>query len=170
MERNVAKGLWVMATSSNGNIFRVTGPLWGQFTGPWWISLTKTSDAELWCFLWSAPEQTVDLHPNKRLSKHSRRRWLETPLRLLWLHCNCKAEHWLIFAAHDRWSSSLPKWLLMIQILGSRHRALSLWKVEPASNTETDRLFPTTRRVPNIVCFMAVTQYLNWCMCQYDIL
>ena len=23
-------------------------------------SLTKTSDAELWCFLWSVPEQTVE--------------------------------------------------------------------------------------------------------------
>ena len=24
-------------TSSNGNIFRITGPLWGEFTGHWWI-------------------------------------------------------------------------------------------------------------------------------------
>ena len=36
--------------------FRVTGPLCGEFTGRRWISLTKASDAELWCFLWSAPE------------------------------------------------------------------------------------------------------------------
>ena len=43
-------------TSSTGNIFRVTGPLWGEFTGHRWIPLTKASDAELWCFLWSAPE------------------------------------------------------------------------------------------------------------------
>ena len=43
-------------TSSNGNIFRVTGPLWGEFTGHRWIPLTKASDAELWYFLWSAPE------------------------------------------------------------------------------------------------------------------
>ena len=42
-------------TSSNGNIFRVTGPLCGEFTGHRWIPLTKASDAELWCFLWSAP-------------------------------------------------------------------------------------------------------------------
>ena len=45
-----------MMTSSNGNIFRVTGPLWGKFTGPRWIPHTKASDAELWCFLWSASE------------------------------------------------------------------------------------------------------------------
>ena len=43
-------------TSSNGNIFRITGPLCGKFTGHRWIPLTKASDAELWCFLWSAPE------------------------------------------------------------------------------------------------------------------
>ena len=43
-------------TSSNGNIFRVTGHLFGEFTGPRWIPRTKASDAELWCFLWSASE------------------------------------------------------------------------------------------------------------------
>ena len=39
-----------MMTSSNRNIFRVTGPLCGEFTGPRWIPHTKASDAELWCF------------------------------------------------------------------------------------------------------------------------
>ena len=48
--------LQVMMTSSNGNILRVTVPLWGEFTGHRWISLTKAGDAELWCFLWSACE------------------------------------------------------------------------------------------------------------------
>ena len=38
-----------MITSSNGNIYRITGPLWGGSTGHRWIP----SDAELWCFLWS---------------------------------------------------------------------------------------------------------------------
>ena len=46
----------IMTTSSNGNIFHVTDHLCGEFTGHWWISRTKASDAELWCFLWSAPE------------------------------------------------------------------------------------------------------------------
>ena len=39
-----------MMTSSNGNIFRVTGLLWGEFTGHRWIPATKVSNAELWCF------------------------------------------------------------------------------------------------------------------------
>ena len=49
-----------MAMSSNGTIFRVTGSLWGESTGHQWIPLTKASDMELWCFLWSTPEQTVE--------------------------------------------------------------------------------------------------------------
>ena len=49
-----------MMTSSNGNLFHVTGPLWREFTSDRWIPLTKASDAEPWCFLWSAPEQTVE--------------------------------------------------------------------------------------------------------------
>ena len=44
-----------MMTSLNGNIFRVAGPLCGEFTGHLWPPRTKASDAELWCFLWSAP-------------------------------------------------------------------------------------------------------------------
>ena len=46
----------IMMTSSNGNIFRGTGHLCGEFTGLRWISRTKASDAELWHFLWSASE------------------------------------------------------------------------------------------------------------------
>ena len=37
------------------NHFRAIGPLCGEFTGRWWIPITKDSDAELWCFLCSAP-------------------------------------------------------------------------------------------------------------------
>ena len=49
-----------MMTSSNGNIFRVTGPLWREFTGNRWIPLTKSRDAELWCFIRSGPQQMVE--------------------------------------------------------------------------------------------------------------
>ena len=46
----------IMMTSWNGNIFRVTGHLCGEFTGPRWIPRTKASVAKLSCFLWSASE------------------------------------------------------------------------------------------------------------------
>ena len=44
-----------MMMSLNGNIFRVTVHLCGEFTDHRWIPSTKASDTEL-CFLWSAPE------------------------------------------------------------------------------------------------------------------
>ena len=44
----------IMMTSSNGNLFRVTGHLCGKFTSHRWIPRTKSSNAEFWCFLVSA--------------------------------------------------------------------------------------------------------------------
>ena len=49
-------GADTMMTSINWNIFRVTGPLWGEFTGHRWNPLTEASDAQLWGFLWHATE------------------------------------------------------------------------------------------------------------------
>ena len=69
-----------MMTSSNGNIFRVTGHLCGEITGHRWIPPTKASDAELWCFLC--------LRLNKWLSKQSWGWWYETPSHPLWRHGN----------------------------------------------------------------------------------
>ena len=53
-----------MMTSSNGNIFLITGPLWEESTGHQWSPLTRASDVELWYFLSSAraqiDEQTIE--------------------------------------------------------------------------------------------------------------
>ena len=43
-----------------GNTFRVNDPLCGEFTGHRWIPPAEASDAELWCFLWSALEHMVE--------------------------------------------------------------------------------------------------------------
>ena len=67
-------------TSSNENIFRVTGHLWGEFTGHRWIPLTKASDADL--------DVSFDLRVNKPLSKQSWGWWFEVQLRSLRRHCN----------------------------------------------------------------------------------
>ena len=68
--------LRMMMTSSHGNIFRVTGHLCGEFTGDRWIPRTKTSDAKLWYFLWSAPWINVCGW------------WFKTPMCSLWRHCS----------------------------------------------------------------------------------
>ena len=73
--------LIIMMTSSNGNIFRVTGHFCGEFIGHRWIPHTKASDAELWWFFFH-------LRLNKRLSKQSWGWSFETPSSPLWRHCN----------------------------------------------------------------------------------
>ena len=70
-----------MMTSSNGNIFCVTGQLCGEFTGPQWIPpaqrpVTRSFDV------------FFDLRLNKRLSKQTWAWWFEMLSRPLWHHCN----------------------------------------------------------------------------------
>ena len=62
----------IMMMSSSGNIFLVTGPLWGESIGHRWIPLTKASDAELWCFFdlrlkkgWANNRDDDDFGPNR---------------------------------------------------------------------------------------------------------
>ena len=73
-----------MMTSSNGNIFHVTGHLCGEFTSRRWIPRTKASDAGLWYF--------YDLRLNERLSKQLWGWWFEMLSRPLWCHCNAISE------------------------------------------------------------------------------
>ena len=69
-------------TSSNGNIFRVTGPLCGEFTGPGEIPTQRPVTRGFDVFLY--------LRLNKWLSKQPRGSWFETPSWSLWRHCNVK--------------------------------------------------------------------------------
>ena len=70
-----------MMTSSNGNIFRVTGHLCGEFTGHRWISHTQrpvTRSFDVFC----------DLRLNNRLSKQWCGWWFYILSRPLWRHSN----------------------------------------------------------------------------------
>ena len=77
-----------MMTSSNGNIFRETGPLCGEFTGPGEFPTQRPVTQSFDVFF--------DLRLNKRLSKQPRGWWFETPSWSLWRQCN---EIEFIFAA-----------------------------------------------------------------------
>ena len=69
-----------MMTSSNGNIFRVTGPLCREFTGPGEFPAQRPVTRSFGVFF--------DLRLNKRLSKQSRGWWFEPPPWSLWRQCN----------------------------------------------------------------------------------
>ena len=67
-------------TSSNGNIFRVTSPLCGEFTGPGEFPAQRPVTRSFDVFF--------DLPLNKRLSKQPWGWWYETPAWSLWRHRN----------------------------------------------------------------------------------
>ena len=100
---------YIMMTSSNGNILRVTGPLCGEFTGPGEFPTQRPVTRSFDVFF--------DLRLNKRLSKQTRGWWFETQSWSLWRHCNvlnCFDERLDIFALfvisrHWNGIESLPR-------------------------------------------------------------
>ena len=92
-----------MMTPSNRNISRVNGASLGESTDDRWFPLVNACNGELRCFLWSAPEQTVE---------HNRD--VETPWRPLWRHCNDTVIIWkmtLTFVTLLRACTYAIKWL-----------------------------------------------------------
>ena len=69
-----------MMTSSNENIFRVTGHLCGESTGPGEFPARRPVTRSFDVFF--------DLRLNNRLSKQSWGWWFETLSSPLWRHCN----------------------------------------------------------------------------------
>ena len=86
-----AQGGRIMMTSPNGNIFRVTGHLCGEFTGQ--RPVTRSFDV------------FFHLHLNERLSKQSWGWWFETPSCSLWRHCNDRSYRLIPWIAN--WVTSL---------------------------------------------------------------
>ena len=86
-----------MMTSSNGNIFRVTGPSCGEFTGTGEFPTQRPVSRSFDVFF--------DLRLNKRLSKQPWGWWFETQSCSLWRHRNDmenvypmihRGKHWYI--------------------------------------------------------------------------
>ena len=75
----------IMMTSSNGNIFRVTGPLCGEFTGPGEFPAQRPVTRSFDVFF--------DMRPNKLLIKQPWDWWFETPSWSLWRQCNNFVKH-----------------------------------------------------------------------------
>ena len=85
----------IMMTSSNGNIFRVTGHLCGEFTSPRWIPQTQRP-------VTLSFDVFFDLRLNKWLSKQWWGWWFETPPRPFLRHCNDS-----LGSVHSYWLISL---------------------------------------------------------------
>ena len=73
-----------MMTSSNGNIFRITDPLSGEFIGPGEFPTQRPVTRSFDVFF--------DLRLNKRLDKQPWGWWFETPSWSLWRQCNVSTQ------------------------------------------------------------------------------
>ena len=88
-------------TSSNGNVFRVTGHLCGEFTA--WLAICAGNSPGAGEFPAQRPmtrsfDVFCDLRLNKRLSKQSWGWWFETLSRPLWHRCHewlTKSRTWI---------------------------------------------------------------------------
>ena len=105
--REVTTRTLLTMTSWNGNIFRVTGPLCGEFASPGEFPAQRPVT---WSF-----DVFFDLRPNKRLSKQPPGWWFETPSWSLWRHCYAPStDGWM------RWNQHNP-------ILLSKFISYTLW-------------------------------------------
>ena len=100
-----------------GNIFRVNGPLCGEFTGlsefPTQRPMTRSFDV------------FFDLRMNKRLSKQPWGWWFETPSWSLWRQCN---------DFHVRQSNSLLQWLSVNAYLVCQKLYECIWYISNGDN------------------------------------
>ena len=122
-------------TSSNGNIFRVTGPLCGEFTGHRWLPAQRPVTRSFDVFF--------DLLLNKHLSKQSLGWWFQTPSCPLWCHCNVSIHV-------TDCTCILPSWKLMIHM-----QAEDMWA---GSNIFT--LLPVLMWVARFHCSYAIVRHL----------
>ena len=83
-----------MMTSSDGNFFRVTGPLRGEFTGPGEFPTQRPVTRNFGV--------SFDLRLNKRLSKQPWGWWFETPSWSLWRQCNDSNRLWCNICVFSR--------------------------------------------------------------------
>ena len=102
----------LMMTSSNGNIFRVTCPLCGEFTGPGEFPTQRPLTRSFDVFF--------DLRLNKRLSKQPWGWWFETPSQSLWRQRNVAYEllqGWTRQPYFSKFHSSIS-WLTVSKAVG----------------------------------------------------
>ena len=137
-----------MMTSSNGNIFRVTGPLCGDFTGPGEFLAQRPVTRSFDVFFL--------LRLNKRLSKQPRGWWFETAPWSLWRQCNVLLFYRVCFAAHY-WLWNIPT-----TIISELYIYIHLNSLGPSDAIWWQRSGSTLAQVMG-GCLTAPSHYLNQC-------
>ena len=114
-----ASHLGRMMTSWNGNLFRVTGHLCGEFTGEFHAQRPVTRSFDVF----------FDLRLNKRLSKQSWGRWFKTLLWSLWRHCN-RCSSYIEYRNHILTQPCIG----ICNVLADARLLLKLWHLKFSTN------------------------------------
>ena len=101
-------------TSSDGNVFHVTGLFLRESTGH------RLLPSQGW--VTRGVDVFFDVRLNKRLSKQSRYWLFDTSRRSLWRHCYCKCQCWLLTLLMSRAYKPTSDRLMMVK---------SNWKKKP---------------------------------------
>ena len=128
--------------SLDGNISCVTGPLWEESTGHWWIPLTKASDAELWCFLWCAPEQTWDLPV------------IWAAMLFMWLHCYATVPQEISFLFGVFFTLIVQLMFCLVRCWTNERHPFHQWSMSMSLKTIIFITF--------LQCFLTVDAWLLW--------
>ena len=127
-------------TSSNGNIFCITGYL---------------------CDLMQSFDVFFELRLNTLLSKQSRCQWFEMPSHPLWRHCNASDQHQL--DNNLMWKCWIDVWFMMIWCLSMLPMYFDCVRVL----SENCLIFITGDNIPGRMVFILkcvpCSQYLLWC-------
>ena len=158
-----------MMTSSNGNIFRVTGPLCGGFTGHPWIPAQRPVTRSFDVFF--------GLRLNKWLSKQLWGWWFEAPSRSLWRHCNDKqspksmtmitkstdAFRWVVCGyclyAHKIWGTMCPA--PCINVIARQWKIIDIQYTQLVLASSRCIVVLVMERVITAMIYRNITDYLN---------
>ena len=141
-----------MATSSNGNIFRVTGHLCGEFTSPGDFPAQRPVTRSFDVFF--------DLRPDKRLSKQPWGWWFETPSWSLWRQCNVNL--------HSKYSTiTVGYFLLLFPCLSRQFRLkdYSMGKTAMPDHIANSRVVSNYKCFPEPICYLGKTSKADQATC-----
>ena len=96
----------------------------------WWRHQMETFSALQALYVGNSPV-TFDLRMNKQLTKQSRRWWFDTPLRLLWRHCNGEC--------YSNFKYLISKHIIQIGILGTFCNIALRWMPQNLTNEKCFR-------------------------------
>ena len=145
-------------TSSNGNIFRVTAHLCGEFTGEFLSQRPVTRSFDVF----------FDLQLNKQLSKQSSGWWFETLLRPLRRHCNANYLQWVPYSHVGQVTKVRPYYYVIFSRKWSQNQKINS---TIKSTSYPNEVYSHTTPVKHVALWIKQYEYpyISPLFCEYNV-